>query len=140
MASAICKRLEGFIPKRSFSNIRGHEDRRSKETKKEQPKQEKEKVEFPEGAESFSQTTKDEEIICFCCGKPGEYANECPMRKQIAENNWFKNTGVKHYLKGKQVNAQVATGAVKSDDPKEQTKGTTQKSKLEKKVGFVVLH
>ena len=63
-----------------------------KKTKKEQPKQEKEKVELPEGAESFSQTTKDEEIICFCCGKPGEYANECPMQKQIAENNWFKNT------------------------------------------------
>ena len=99
-----------------------------KKTKKEQPKQEKEKVEFPEGAESFSQTTKDEEIICFCCGKPGEYANECPMQKQIAENNWFKNTGVKHYLKDKpkQVNAQVAAGATRLDAPKENTKGTTQ--------------
>ena len=38
------------------------------------------------------------------------------------------------------MNAQVTAGAVKSDDTKDKAKETTQKSKSEKKVSFVVLH
>ena len=55
-----------------------------KKIKSEKPKVEKEKTDLPEGAKSFSQTTKqssNDDITCFCCGKPGEYANECPLQK-----------------------------------------------------------
>ena len=110
-----------------------------KKTRSDKPKAEKEKTDLPEGAESFSQTTKqtskDKDITCFCCGKPGEYANECPLRKKIAEDDWFKNTGTKHYLKvkGKEVNAQVGSESTKSEKPSKETKRT----KPEKKVGFV---
>ena len=43
------------------------------------------KVELPQGDESFNQTTKQDDVVCFCCGKPGEYVSDCKVQKEIAE-------------------------------------------------------
>ena len=108
-----------------------------KKEKVEKPKSEKPKVDLPENAESFNQTgkQKNEEITCWCCGKPDEYSNECDLRNKIAKDDWFVNSGVKHYLKGKakEVNAQVGNETPKTEKPTKETKRT----KSEKKVGFV---
>ena len=60
----------------------------SEEKKNDQPTaRNNAKVELPQNAESFNHTTKDKDIVCFCCGKPGEYASDCKLRKEIAEKD-----------------------------------------------------
>ena len=60
----------------------------------------KEEDKIPPGAESFAQTGEGgkKNVTCFVCGKPGELASNCKMKTQLAEKDWYKSTGVKHYL------------------------------------------
>ena len=54
--------------------------------------------EIPPGADSFAQTGDKKNVTCFVCGKPGELASNCKLKPEIPEKDWYKNTGVKHYL------------------------------------------
>ena len=83
-----------------------------KKLNKNQKKESKKVEEVQLGAESFAQTGKEKgNVKCHCCGKLDEYLNECKIKKEIDEKDWFKNTGKGHYKShGKVVNqTQVAS-------------------------------
>ena len=83
---------------------------------KKYPTKKKDEEEVQPGAESFSQTGKSDnkDQRCYCCGKVGEYVNDCKIRKEIAEKDWYKNTGIEHY-KTHAVSNNTQVAAVSTD-------------------------
>ena len=81
---------------------------------KSQPPKKKDDNKVQPGAESFAQTgatkkkSEDKDARCYACGKEGVYANECKIRKDIAEKDWFKKSGVEHYKTHASNHTQIA--------------------------------
>lgn len=95
----------------TFEVMRTVETKKKKVTRlpTKQPTGDRKADEVQLGAESFAQTAKEEDVVCYCCGEKGEYLSDCKLKKDIAEKDWFKNMGIKHYLK--KVNTQTLAGA-----------------------------
>ena len=64
----------------------------NKPTKSPSDKEQRDDGETPPEAGSFAQTGREKDVVCHICGKPGEYSTDCPLKKLIAEVNWFKNS------------------------------------------------
>ena len=58
------------------------------------------------GAESFARDGKEKR--CFCCGKEGELASNCPLKDKIPSKEWYNKTGVEHWKTNK-VNMQLTS-------------------------------
>jgi hypothetical protein len=68
--------------------------KRSKKAKQDEKKDDK--AEGDRAGQAFAQGNA---VICHVCGKPGEKAFQCQMKKSIPEDQWYKNTNTEWYKK-----------------------------------------
>ena len=81
------------------------------------------------GSESFAQKGNgNKDIRCFCCGREGELATDCPLKDKIEKNEWFSKTGKKHFLKKNHTQITTTVQPDQKDD-----------AKIDPKTGFSLL-